>query len=189
MMRLGRLIDRAFTMLSERAGRRWFGVVLTLFLVPLLLGGCGYHIAGMGGKMPGGVTTISIPVFVNHTGKPDIEATITTRFAEEFRTTVEVIDNAEARLDGQIVSYNLKAVSYTENDINLEYRLTVILDLSLVSVETDKVIWKAGRVVDYEDFIVVTSDVTATEEAEIEAFKKLSTDTARNIKERMLDNF
>jgi outer membrane lipopolysaccharide assembly protein LptE/RlpB len=176
-------------MLSERIGRRRFGPALALFLILLLSGGCGYHIAGKGGKMPGGITTISIPVFVNQTGKPDIEATLTTSFAEEFRTTVEVTGNAEARLDGQIISYNLKAVSYTKNDINLEYRLTVVLELRLIAVETGTVIWKADRVVDYEDFIVVTSDVTATDEAEIEAFKKLSTDTARNVKERMMDNF
>ncbi len=165
------------------------GVFLVLALLIVSMAGCGYHVAGTGGKMPGDITELSIPIFENRTGKPDIEATVTTLFAEEFRNTVYVVENAEARLDGELLSYDLRAVSYTKNDINLEYRLTVTFALRIVLVETGKVVWEDKSVSDYEDFIVDTADVTATEEAEITVFKKLAIDTARNIKERMLDNF
>ncbi|GMR05067.1 MAG: hypothetical protein BMS9Abin23_0998 [Thermodesulfobacteriota bacterium] len=154
-----------------------------------ILSGCGYYIAGKGGVMPGGVTSVAIPVFVNRTRKPNIESIITNKFASEFVTTVDVRDDAEAELRGVIKTYELRPVSYTKNDVVQEYRLSVTLALSLVDNNGGEVLWEDGDVRDYEDFIVNSTDVTATEEAEITVFKKLSKDLARLVKERMLENF
>ena len=171
-----------------KAGRTSLVVVMSLFLA-LFAAGCGYHIAGKAGQMPGGVKSLSIPVFANNTGKPDIESIMTTAFVEEFVTTVNVFDDADALLAGVVKSYSLKAVSFTKDDINQEYRLTATLSLRLVRRETQEVLWSDENLSYYEDFIVNTEDVAATEEAEIEALRKLAVDTARVVKERMLENF
>ncbi|MBI5970487.1 MAG: hypothetical protein HY884_04970 [Deltaproteobacteria bacterium] len=164
--------------------------IFFLFLAMLLFaGGCGYHVAGKGGKMPGGVASVSIPVFLNNTAKPGIEGTITGAFVSEFMNTVSVSDTADAVMEGVIKSYSLTAVSFTKSDINQEYRLTVILSIRMKSLKDDKVFWEDLDVTDYEDYAVNASDVTATKEAEFEAFRKLSKDTARRIKERMLEMF
>ncbi len=162
--------------------------VAALFVLSGLTG-CGYHIAGKGGHMPGEIGEVSIPVFVNMTNKPDIESIISGAFVKEFVTTVEVRDGAGAELRGAILSYGLSPVSYTKNDVVQEYRLSVTLSLSLVEKAGGKVLWEDRNVHDYEDFIVSTTDVTATEEAEITVFRKLSKDVARLVKERMLENF
>jgi len=162
---------------------------LTVFCVLSAVTGCGYHIAGKGGRMPGEIREVAIPVFVNMTNKPDIESIISSAFAKEFVTTVDVRDAAGPELRGAILSYGLSPVSYTKNDVVQEYRLSVTLSLSLVEKGGGKVLWEDRNVRDYEDFIVSTTDVTATEEAEIAAFRKLSKDVARLVKERMLENF
>jgi outer membrane lipopolysaccharide assembly protein LptE/RlpB len=166
----------------------WPVAAAALIIIGLGLGGCGYHVSGKGGGgMPGGITELALPIFANETRKPDIEALVTSVFAEEFLTTVKVTDSATAKMLGSIKSYDLKAVSYSRDDVNQEYRLTVLFSLEIVSGEA--VLWSDTAITDYEDFVVNTADVTATEEAEIAALKKLTRDTARLVKERMLENF
>jgi len=179
-----------------------------LAALAVVLAGCGYHVAGKGGEMPGGVTEVSIPVFENRTAKPDIEGVITGAFVNEFNTTVNVTGSAPAVLTGVVKEYNLNAVSYTKSDVNQEYRLTVVLDLVLtvparedgeedveyVEVDEDgrevrEVLWKDHHVTDYEDFVVNPSDINATRDAEQTALEKIAEDTARLVKERMLGDF
>lgn len=160
-----------------------------LFLM-LFSGGCGYHVAGKGGALPGGVTTLSIPVFANNTGKPDIEFTLSTAFVSEFVNTVRIVDkDAQAVMQGSIKSYTLTPISFAKNDITQEYRLTVALAVRIVREETLEVVWEDDNVVDYEDFSVNIGDVAATRDRETAALKKLSKDTARLVKERMLEGF
>lgn len=164
--------------------------IRTLILLPLLfLLGCGYHVAGKGGQMPGGVDTLSIPVFHNRTLKPDIESTVTAAFVTEFVTTVKVETDAPYVMEGSINAYDLTPVSFTRSDVNQEYRLTVAMSLRILDGSSGRVVWKDDRVSDYEDFTVNINDVNATREREAEALRKLSKDTARLVKERMLEGF
>lgn len=163
-------------------------ILLILFFISALTG-CGYHIAGKGGKMPGGITSLSIPVFTNNTAKPDIEAQVTSAFVNEFVNTVVVKDKGDAVMSGVIKSYSLTAVSYTKSDVNQEYRLAVIMSLKIVRQGTGEVLWEDDNVIDTEDFTVDIRSVTATKEAEDEALKKISRDTARALKERIMNDF
>ncbi len=168
-----------------RAGR--MALVLAVFLS--LVSGCGYHIAGKGGGMPGNITELAVPIFKNNTRKPDIEILVTSAFAAEFLTTVKVAETAPAVMQGVIKSYELDAVSFTQSDVNQEYRLRVAISLKIIREEDGRVFWSDDNITDYEDFVVNTADVTATREAEITALKKLARDTARLVKERMLEDF
>lgn len=166
-----------------------FRYFLAMAVMAALLAGCGYHFSGKSGKMPGDIKSLHIPIFDNKTRKPDIEQPLTQAFASEFARTVDVGENAEAILHGSIRSYDLKSVSYTKNDVNQEYRLTVVVSLQMVRREGGVVLWEDSSVADYGDFVVTLTDVTATREAEAEAFKKIARDTARLVKERMMENF
>ncbi len=159
------------------------------FLLLFVLSGCGYHIAGKSGTLPGGVEALTIPVFTNSTAKPDIEGIITTAFVNEFVTTVPVKNDAPASLEGNIVSYSQRGVSFTGNDVTQEYRLSVVVSIVMRDKKDGHVIWQDRNIPDYEDYSVDTTDVTHTEEVEINAFRKLSKDMARMVKERMLEGF
>jgi len=166
--------------------------VISLFvlcLTALTLTGCGYHISGKSGAMPGNIQDLTIPVFVNLTNKPDIEGLITSSFISEFVTTVNVNDEAAYVMNGVITSYGLNGVSFTGKDITQEYRLSVSVSVSIKNKTDGRIIWEDKAIKDYEDFKVDTADVTHTEEVEIAVFKKLTKDMARMVKERMLEGF
>ncbi len=166
------------------------GLLAAVLILAALLTGCGYHVAGKGGEFPGGVKTLSIPVFANNTGKPDIEFTISSAFVTEFVNTVRIVDkDPEAVMRGSVKSYTLTPISFAKNDITQEYRLTVTLVIKIVRVDTGEVVWDDDNIVDYEDFSVNVGDVAATRDRETAALKKLSKDTARLVKERMLEGF
>lgn len=159
-----------------------------IVLLAALLAGCGYHLSGMSGKMPGDITALSIPVFTNATGKPGIESTLTSAFTTEFATTVQISENADAILQGVIKSYGLQSVSYSKNDVNQEYRLTIVMSLKMIKRD-GTVLWEDDNVTDNWDFPVNSSDITVTKEAEIETLKKIARDTARLVKEKMMERF
>src|SRR3990170_819746 len=97
-----------------------------IFLVLMLfvISGCGYHVAGKAGQMPGNIET-----------------------------------------------------------------LTISMSLRIYDIQSGKVVWQDRGVVDTEDFSVNTADVAATRDRETAALQKLSRDTARLVKERMLEGF
>ncbi len=170
--------------------RHFAGIVMLLF-IPLLMAGCGYHIAGKGGKMPGDIKTLSIPVFANLTAKPEVESALTSAFVTELVTSVSIagFEEAEAVMYGTITSYSLTPVSYTKSDVNQEYRLTVAISLRIEEKNSGKILWEDPAITDYEDFTVNISDVSATREAEDQALRKLAKDTSRNVKEKLLEGF
>ena len=168
------------------AGRR---LLFFLAALSLLFSGCAYHVAGKAGKMPGGITRLSIPMFTNSTRKPDIEAVLTNTFINEFITTVTVVSDADAVMQGNIIGYDIKTASYTGADVTQEYRLTVVYSIRIYLASDGTTLWEDGNITDYEDYKVNPNDVSATKEAEAVAFLKISKDTSRLIKERMLDNF
>lgn len=176
---------------SAPSAMRFLAGIVALFFLPLLLAGCGYHIAGKGGKMPGDIKTLSIPVFVNLTSKPEVESALTSAFVTELVTSVAIVEpqEAEAVMYGTITSYSLTPVSYTKSDINQEYRLTVAISISIARKDTGRILWEDPAITDYEDFTVNIADVSATREAEVQALRKLAKDTSRNVKEKLLEGF
>ena len=173
----------------------WTVYFLALLLIAITgaLSGCGYHVAGKGGSMPGGITTISIPFFQNYTKRPDVETVITTAIVDEFINTasLQVVKSGEgeATLVGAVRSYTLTPVSFDSTDVTQEYRLSVAVDLQLVRREDESILWERKGFTDYEDFRVTALDVDATKAAEREALKKMAKDMARLIKEQMVEGF
>jgi outer membrane lipopolysaccharide assembly protein LptE/RlpB len=160
-----------------------------VLLALLVISGCGYHITGKVARMPGGVESLAIPVFENRTAKPDIESDLTAAFVTELVTSVKVEGTAGHAMYGVIKRYELRPVSYTKSDINQEYRLTVELALTIVDKSNGQIIWREDKITDYEDYTVNINDVTETTESEEAALRKLARDTARLVKERMLEGF
>ncbi|MFQ5329958.1 MAG: LPS assembly lipoprotein LptE [Thermodesulfobacteriota bacterium] len=167
--------------------------VLIVIALATALSGCGYHVAGKGGSIPGGITTLSIPFFQNQTQRPDVETVLTTAIADEFINTVslQVVKSGEgeATLVGTVTSYTLSAISFDSTDVTQEYRLSIAVDLKLVRRSDESILWERKGLADYEDFKVTALSVDATKAAEREALKKMVKDMARLIKEQMVEGF
>lgn len=170
---------------------RFFLTTASCLLLTVLTG-CGYHIAGKGGNMPGNVTSMSIPFFKNRIQRPDVETVITTALVDEFVKSgiAKVVqENAEAVLIGAITGYELHPVSFSNNDVIQEYRLIIKLEISFIRNSDGKILWEDKNFIDYEDFKVNIANADATRIAELDTVKKMARDTARLIKERMLEQF
>lgn len=168
-------------------GRHHIAVIFLLAL--FIISGCGYHVTSKTGRLPEGIKSLTIPIFENRTAKPDIESDVTSAFVDEFVTSARMESGAGHVMNGIIKTYELTPVSFTKSDINQEYRLTVVLGLSIVEKVTGRVIWQEDNITDYEDFTVNIDDVTETTEREEAALQKLARDTARLVKERMIERF
>lgn len=181
---------------TQRRGGLPRFVLAVVILTALVLAGCGYHVVGKGGgSLFTGIKTMAIPVFVNETRRADVESTLTSAIVDEFINTVELTlaDKAEVVLEGVVTGYSLSAVSYTNKDVANEYRLTVTLTLRLVrrgvQGAQDEIVWEAKNLSDHEDFVVDGSDISATRDAEEDAFEKLADDMARLVREYMIEGF
>ncbi len=173
-------------------------LLLIVFLVSLAISGCGYHVSGGragsggegGGKLPGGAKTLSIPYFVNNTARAGVEAIITDAMVMEFKNIAEITDSdPEARIEGVVTRYELTPVAFTSTDIVQTYRLYITLSVTLVSAADSSILWRERSITDSEDYNVDINNISATKDAERQAFKNMSFDTARIIKERMLEGF
>ena len=84
-------------------GKKWLWVAMGL-----LVCACGYRFPG-GGEIPGGIQTVSIPLFTNRTNELNLENILTDDLVNEFivRRKKALADNdaaAEGILKGEIVS-------------------------------------------------------------------------------------
>lgn len=179
---------------SEERGRglavRGWRLKGTLFICILFLSGCaGYHIAGRGGSLPGGIKSISVPIFANNTGKPAIESTLSPPFADELIKTglVKVGSESEGTLKGTIKEYTLTSISFDPQDRVKKYRLTVVIDLVLVESSSEKVLWEGLGFKDSEEFLAPDDRISDTNEDA--ALRKIATDLAKLFKERVLEGF
>ena len=189
-------------MKSSMGGLNFTGsLACVLFFFALIFSGCSYHVAGSRaprggdggsiGTLPGNISSVAIPFFENRTKKPRVEGVITDAVANEFMSSVDVVDvdEAEAILVGAIESYELKPVSFSSSDVVQEYRLFVTISVALVRTADEAVLWKETHISDYEDFVVDVNDITSSNDAEWKALKDIAFDTARLVKERMLEEF
>lgn len=165
--------------------------ILILFLA-VLFAGCGYHVLGRGDNPAiAGIKSVAIPVFRNDTYRPDVESVVTSAVVDEFLNVFDVvgIERADAVFEGTVREYELAPVSYGARDVVREYRLNVVISMRVVRKSDGAVLWEDKEIKDYEDFVVDTTNVMATKDAEAIALRKISGDTARLLRERMLEGF
>ena len=165
---------------------------LILFVSLLLLFGCGYHFPGQGGALPGGVKTLHIPLFVNRTAEPLLENEISNAVSEVFSrnsniSLVEKGAQAEAILEGEILSYSSGALSYDRNDDISEYRAAMQVGVRLRQASDGRLLWQ-GQISWDEDYLAA-DDKAVQEDLEQEAIEEVSLRLAEELLYRMLDDF
>lgn len=140
------------------AARRWItGGILLLFACSLC--GCGYRLSGgtassstIGGK------SIAVPIMVNTTHRPNLEAILTAILREEIalRTgkMTATADSADLVLHGTVTSFSSTAVSYTAEDRIRQYQASLTVDVTLRERQSGAVLWK-GVQTSVQEFPVV----------------------------------
>lgn len=177
--------------------KAWHSLWATGYLVFLIiiLNGCGYHVMGRGEKLPNGITTISVPFFENQVKdkemvsllKSELGSIMTPPFTEELVNSgiVKVVDRGEAVLKGVIRDYTLTPLSYTRGDVVKEYRLKVVLALSIV--KEGKTLWQGE--LNYSNEFDASDDISTFRANEERALKDVAVELAKQFKERIIEDF
>jgi hypothetical protein len=132
-------------------------LIYPLVAVALLsVAGCGYRPINRDVEARFGTDrTLSIPIFANRTFKPNIENIAVNELVGEFarRKGLHVLsgDDADYILNGEVLSYDKAAVSYSGLDKVLEYRATITIAAELRLNATKRILWK-GKLSRSQDF-------------------------------------
>ena len=162
---------------------------LALAIATLGLGGCGYSFRG---TLPSHIRTIAVPIFGNRTQQPGVESIITRAVVQAFVTNgrLQVVRpaDADAILDGEVMSYGVGVVAFDRTLNVQQYRLLVVLNLRMRDVRRNTVLFQQANVAEQADFRVA-GPVSATISQEETALTQAAGEIARSIVSLALDRF
>jgi outer membrane lipopolysaccharide assembly protein LptE/RlpB len=157
-----------------------------------LLGACGYHVAGMGGRLPGDVTRVEVPIFENRTVRSDVGRILTEDFIRELLTSGRVrmvpAAEAEAVVQGTVTGYKKDPITFDAKQKPLEYRLTLVMDVALVAVADKRALFSERAVTIRVDY-PVKSDLQENDRREEEALRGATRQMSQKLVSLMLEGF
>lgn len=165
-------------------------------LLPILLllacVGCGYQIPGRGGELPEGVSTVYLPLFSNQTLKPRLENSLTDSVAEALSrvSSIRLVSDksqADAVVEGAILSYGSTALSYDQNDTIREYRARMIVDIKLRRLQDGKLLWHNR--IDWQEPYLTSPDKSLQNDREDAAIREIDQRLAEEFLFRLLEDF
>lgn len=173
----------------------WLCASATLILA-LLLGGCGYRVAGRGSRLPAGLKTIAVPAFENRTTNYRVEQRLTEAVVHELlaRTSYRVVSDpgtADAVLRGQITGLESSAVVFdTATRRATVMLITVRMQVRFEERETKNVLYRNDNFLFREQYeIAIPQQVGSFFEEEDPALGRLARDFAGRLVAALLENF
>lgn len=163
-----------------------------IYLIIMIPVGCGYHLIGTGSGTAGkSAGNIAIPVFENNSSEPGIERSITARVREAFIQDgrLKLMSKQEASLifTGDLKRYELRPVSFDNNDNVTEYWVIMNIDVKVRDTENDK--YLVNQMFRSKWDYKVTSEVLSSERARINAIDEASRDFAQKMIGIIIDGF
>ena len=152
-----------------------------IFLVVLLVEGCGYRLFGTERSLPPHLKTMVIPLFGNSTPEPEIQRDLTSAVRESFindgRLKIVNENNANLLLKGVLFQYELRPISFDRRDIAVEYWVILGVDIEVVDQVKKKTYVKQKFTTkwDYKASSVVANSEASRQLALSEAYRDLAT--------------
>jgi hypothetical protein len=108
-----------------------------------LVSGCGYSTQS---SLPPEFQTIAVSPFYDQTPEYGLQApltnAITRKFIHDSRLEVVHPDQADLLLEGVILNYQLKGLTYDENDRVTQYLLVISAGVRLTDLRNGEVLWE-----------------------------------------------
>ena len=176
--------------MSARAARL---AALGALVALVLAGACGYRVVGYGGQLPGGITRVEVPVFENRTARTDDRARADGGFHQpaarvgqgERRRRGE---GAQALILGTVTGYKREPITFDSKEKPLENRLTIVMDVRLVSKGDKRLLFGEKAVTVRYDYPVKT-DLQENDRLEDEAMRSASKQMSQKLVSLMLESF
>jgi len=154
--------------------------------------GCGYRIAGLGGELPGGVRRVEVPIFQNHTVRPDLSRILTEEFIGDLIAAgkVEIAhgEAADAVVRGTAVSYKRDPITFDEAGKALENRITLVMDVSLERRSDKRTLFAERNVTIRYDY-PSRGNLQEDDRLEEEAVRKAAEQMSQKLVSLMLEGF
>ncbi|MDX9974734.1 MAG: LptE family protein [FCB group bacterium] len=116
------------------------GLLLGLLVVGA---GCGYSTRS---SLDEQYQTIAVPAFQNLSKEYDVQAPLTNAVIRKFnadgRLQVTDREHADLLLEGAVIDYRLKGLTYDQNDAVTQFLLVVLAGARLTDLKTGKVLWE-----------------------------------------------
>lgn len=166
----------------------------------LVLAGCGYTTRSL---IAGKYKTINIAPFVNKVEltlesnsnskykvyRPMLETEVTraviNKFLSDGNVKPVVEDLADLVLKGELVEFRRDPLRYTNNDDVDEYRINIVVNMSLWDKKNDKLSWEEKNFTGSATYFVTGAQAKSEEAAVQDAIKDLS----RRIVERVVEQW
>lgn len=145
--------------MTPAGGRAALAVVLGV-----LLGGCGYKLAGTGTFLPKNIKTIAIAPFENRSARPEIEVRTTEAVARELsrRGGYKVVSDkaqADALLEGVVTDFRTTPVQFNAQGRATRLETAVVLRSSLRDLASGQLLWSQSNLVFRDQYDVQQTDV------------------------------
>jgi len=157
-----------------------------------LAGACGYRIIGIGGQLPGGVTRVEVPVFENQTARADVGRLLTEDFINQLlgsaKLSVVTGEAAQSVIKGTVTGYKCEPITFDSKKKPLENRLTIIMDVSLVTRGDKRLLFGERAVTVRYDF-PIRPDLQENDRLEDEALRSASKQMSQKLVSLILESF
>ena len=164
-------------------------VALGLGLLASAVAGCGYSFHG---NLPEHIKTVAVPVFTNKTGEPAVENFITGAVVEAFSTDgrLRVVrrEEADALLEGEVITYAVESIAYDSQANVRQYRLLITMNLRFHDLRRNTVLFEEHGLREKADF-QVQSAVAQTISREESAVRAAATVIGRAVVNLTVNRF
>jgi outer membrane lipopolysaccharide assembly protein LptE/RlpB len=165
--------------------------VLTGLAAVVTFTNCGYRLSGLGKQIPDHIRTIVIPDFENKTTRIEAEQFVTYAVKEEFirRSQLELVpnrSNADAILEGEILTFTVSPESITEEASANLYRLTIVLAVRLIDLTNNEIIFEDENINFSDSYDIDDEDFFSQE---TEKLLEISDRFAESVVTTILENF
>jgi hypothetical protein len=169
--------------------------VLTVAVLALLTGGCGYRVAGRAASgLPPQVRIIAVPAFKNDTLQFKIEQKLTAAVIHEFltRTSYRVQSNPEgsdAIVEGSVTSITSGTIVFDpQSSRTTKVLITVGVRVGVLDTKTGKPIY-APVTLSFREPYEVSTDPSTYFAEDSPALDRLSQDVASSLVSTIIQNF
>jgi hypothetical protein len=161
-----------------------------LFGLVLMLSGCGYHIAGSSRNLPGGVSSLGIPIFKNLTREYKLEQQITTAVLKEFSLRTKIPVNSQSQgvdaiLVGEIRNLNATPTTFGSDSFASAFMVTVEMSVKMIRLKDGAVLFENPGY-SFQERYVLSTKVTQFFSQQNSALDRLARDFAASLASAIL---
>ncbi len=174
---------------AEQGWRR-----LTVLGLLLLCLGCGYRFVPGDEKSGSGTRKAYVAAFSNNTSEANIETIFRNAFIDQLirgrgYQMVSSGEEADVVLRGDIKNLVTAPLAYRGDNLAVEKRITVTLNLALEQKNTGKSLWRADNLSLWEDYTLDSTSITAGQISQRNALLKLAENAAEKAYRLMVADF